>query len=154
MPQLVKGGKNTFGWSQVGKEGRISIPPDAFAEYQFIEGENAIVMSGSKKSGGFGLTNVKLLKQSPLSSILHAHPELAECKITAGSPIHFNSKIYCWIPIRNKSIIIPLNTLLMYGIKREDFLLTVRGSNLALGFIVKGPIIEEAKKHPELKIFA
>jgi hypothetical protein len=32
-------------------------------------------------------------------------------------------------------------------------LLTVRGSNVGLTFIVKGPIIKEAKKHPELETF-
>jgi hypothetical protein len=33
MPQLVKGGKHTFGWSRVGKTGRIIIPPEALTEY-------------------------------------------------------------------------------------------------------------------------
>ena len=33
MPQLVKGGKYIFGWSKVGKEGKIKIPPEAYEEY-------------------------------------------------------------------------------------------------------------------------
>ena len=153
MPQLLKGGKNAFAWSEVSEGGRIVIPPDAFTEYHFIDGENVILMSGSKKSGGFGLTTLELLEKSPISGILSAYPELAEYKITEGEAIDFNSKIYCWVPICNKSIIVPFDTLQMYGIRKGDFLLTVRGSNLALGFIVRGPIIEEAKRHPELEVF-
>lgn len=153
MPQLVKGGKNTYGWSKVSEEGRILIPPDAFKEYHFSEGKNVILISGSQKSGGFGLTTLELLKESPLSGIITAHQELSEYLIREGDPIQFNSKVFCWTHINNKSIMVPLDTLQMYGIKKGDLLLTVRGSNLALGFIVKGPIIEEAKRHPELKIF-
>ena len=39
------------------------------------------------------------------------------------------------------------------GGKKNSMLLTVRGSHKALGYMVKGPIIEEAKRHPELKIY-
>ena len=34
-----------------------------------------------------------------------------------------------------------------------DRLLVVRGSGLALGFIAKGPIYQEALKHPEIETF-
>ncbi len=95
MPQLVKGGKNAFGWSQVGEDGKIAIPPDAFTEYHFRNSENAILMSGSNKSGGFALTTLELLKESRLSGVLSACPELAEYTIAEGEAIIFNSKIYC-----------------------------------------------------------
>jgi hypothetical protein len=35
-----------------------------------------------------------------------------------------------------------------------DRLLAVRGSRYGLGFIARGPIYEEASKHPELEVFA
>ena len=153
MPQLVKGGKNAFAWSVVDEEGRIVIPPDAFTEYHFRNGEKAILMSGSKKSGGFGLTTTGLIKGSPISEFLRACPQLAEYTIPQGKAVKLKTKIYCWVLIDNKSIKVPLETLQRYGIKKGDYLLAVRGSGFALGFVVRGPIIKEAKKHPELMVY-
>ena len=34
MPQLVKGGKNAHGWSEVSNTGKIAIPDEALAEYK------------------------------------------------------------------------------------------------------------------------
>ena len=84
MPQLVKGGKNTFGWSKVGNDGKITIPPDAFEEYKFIEGDKAFLFSGSKTSGGFGLTTSKLLGGSPIFTMIATRPELSGFKIKEG----------------------------------------------------------------------
>jgi hypothetical protein len=153
MPQLAKGGKNAFGWSVVSEIGTIVIPPDAFEEYMFMEGGRLILISGSRTSGGFGLARMEMLAESPLSGFLSAHPELAEFRITPGQPVKHNSKTYTWVNVTDKSINVPNETLQLYGIKPGDHLLTVRGSNLALGFIVRGPIIEEARKHPELDVF-
>ncbi len=150
MPQLVKGGKHTFGWSKVGSDGRIVIPPDAFVEYKFIEGDHAFLFSGSKTSGGFGLATSRLLGSSPIYEMLSSQPELSGFKISEGQSVQIRSRIFCWITIQNQCIFVPENTLKHYSIKMGDRLLTVRGSGFALGFIVKGPIIEEAKKHPEL----
>jgi hypothetical protein len=44
--------------------------------------------------------------------------------------------------------------LKLYGIEPGDDLLVIRGSGLALGFAVRGPIVEEARNHPELERFA
>jgi len=153
MPQLVKGGKHAFAWSVVNKEGRILIPLDAFKEYQFTDGDKAIVMSGSKTSGGFGLTTAQLLMGSPISGVLDNCPALAQYRISEGEAVTFNTRVYTWVTVSSQSIKLPFNTLQKYSIRIGDRLLSVRGSNLALGFIVRGPIVKEARKHPELKIF-
>ena len=153
MPQLVKGGKNTFGWSKVSETGKIIIPPDAFDEYNFSIEKYAYLLSGSKKSGGFGLTTLNSLKTSLFSNILLDHPELLNPESIFGESIKYRSRFFCIVPIENMSITVPLDVLKLYGIKKNSMLLTVRGSNLALGFIVKGPIIEEAKRHPELEVY-
>jgi hypothetical protein len=44
-------------------------------------------------------------------------------------------------------------TMKAFGIKPGDNLLSIRSSNIAIGMIVKGPIIEVAKRHPEIKVF-
>ena len=153
MPQLVKGGKNTFGWSKVDENGRIVIPPDAFNEYKFSLTKNAYLFSGSKKSGGFGLTTLRLLKKSQFFDIFHDHPELRNPESIYGESIKYRSRFFCVTPIMDRSITVPLNVLKLYGVKKDSMLLTVRGSYIALGFIVKGPIIEEAKKHHELSVY-
>jgi bifunctional DNA-binding transcriptional regulator/antitoxin component of YhaV-PrlF toxin-antitoxin module len=147
MPQLVKGGKYVFGWSKVGNKGKIVIPSEAFIEYNLIAGENVILISGSKTSGGFGLTKYESLKESKLSVLL------AEFRIPEGTAIKYEGRTYCWVTISAMSLTVPIETLAQFGIKPGDRLLAVRGSGLALGFIVRGPIVEEAKKHPEIEIY-
>jgi bifunctional DNA-binding transcriptional regulator/antitoxin component of YhaV-PrlF toxin-antitoxin module len=153
MPQLVKGGKHTFGWVKVNIEGRVVIPPEAFEEYHFSEGEKAVLMPGSRKSRGFGLTTSKRLNKCRMSGLLKSAPELFEYSIPEGEAVEINSRIYCWVKIVNKAISIPGILLREYGIKTGEFLLTVRGSKTALGFAAAGPIIEEAERHPELVVF-
>jgi hypothetical protein len=148
MSQLVKGGKHTFGWSIVSETGDITIPPDAFAEYGFVEGETAIVMSGSRKSGGFALSRLETFMNSSISGVMKEKGELPEGEIVKIGP-----RFYCRVKIRDSRFSLQLGTLEKYGIAKGSALLTVRGSNVGLGFIVKGPIIEEAKKHPTLETF-
>jgi hypothetical protein len=148
MPQLVKGGKHTFGWSIVSETGNITIPPDAYAEYGFIEGETALVMSGSRKSGGFALSRRETFMNSSIAGVLKEKGEVPE-----GETIKIGPRFFCRVKIRDSRFSLPFSTLEKYGIEKGSALLTVRGSNVGLGFIVKGPIIEEARKHHELETF-
>ena len=153
MPQLVKGGKITFGWSSVSEKGDIAIPPDACAEYGFVEEETAMVMSGSRKSGGFALSRLETFMNSSISGVLEEHGELAGHLIPEGETVQIGPCFYCWVNIKDSRFSLPLGTLKKYGIEKGSTLLTVQGSDVGLGFIVKGPIIEEAKKHHELETF-
>ena len=151
MPQIVKGGKYVFGWSKVGEKGKITIPHEALQEYNL--GTHGILMPGSMRSGGFGLTTLELLRGSHLSAILDKNPQLARFEIPEGEPVEIDGKWYCWVRIRNGTITVPLEMLAHYQIHPGDMLLSVRGSGIALGFPVKGPIIEEAKTHKEIELF-
>lgn len=105
-------------------------------------------MPGSKTSGGFSLTTGELLKDSHLAVLIDKVSHLA----FEGDIAEINGKCYCGVKIKKDgSFIVPLELLKQYKIEPGDNLLAVRGSGLALGFIVQGPIIEEAKKHPELE---
>jgi hypothetical protein len=89
-----------------------------------------------------------------MKSIFEQNPDLAEYEIPEGEILTINRKKYCWISIQNdKSIILPQKTMKGYGIKPGDYLLSVRGSNFAIGFIARGPIFHEAKKHQEIEEF-
>lgn len=154
MPQLVKGGKYIFGWPKVGKEGKIRIPPEAYEEYNLKEDKCVILFSGSKTSGGFGLSSIRILKNSIMKEVLEKNTKLAQFKIPEGDVIKFKNKKYAWVQISEEgNIFIPEGTLEEFKIKYNDLLLSGRGSHLAIGFISKGPIYNEAKKHPDIKIF-
>ena len=153
MPQLVKGGKYTFGWSRVGDTGRIVIPAEAVEEYRLKESEKLILVPGSKTSGGFGLASQESLKSSPLGSVVSTNPDIGEFRLPEGEIIEDKGRRYGWVELRNGGITLPPGTLEKYGIRIGDRLLVIRGSGLAIGFAVRGPIVEEAKKHPELAVF-
>ena len=153
MPRLVKGGKYVYGWSQVGNDGKIVIPDEALTEYNLKSLTNVIVLSGSKRSGGFALTITSLLQNSALSRILDENSELANFHLPEGETIKVNGKPLCWTTLKEGCIVLPSKTLQDYGINHGYRLLSVRGSSLALAFCVKGPLIEEAKKHSNLAVF-
>jgi len=154
MPQLLKGGKYIFGWSKVVEDGKIIIPEEAYLEYKFNEDKKGILMSGSKRSGGFGLSSNRLIRNSPIGKMLKGFPELINHQLEEGEIIKIKEKNFCWIKIYKRGIIkVPQKTSIAFKVKINDNLLVGRGSGLALGFIAKGPIYEEAKKHPEIPYF-
>ena len=154
MPQLVKGGKHVFGWTLVGDKGKIIIPPEALEEYGLRESDKLIMIPGSKTSGGFGLGTQKILKESPLGMVLDANPALKNFRVSEKEVIEYRGKPYCWTKLHNHEISIPPESLRRFGIEVGDKLLVIRGSGLALGFAVRGPIVEEAGKNQELKVFS
>ena len=154
MPRLVKGAKWTFGWVVVGPKREIAIPPEAFAEYGLAAGEKGILMPGSKTSGGFGLATEGTLEGSRISDMLKECPEISKFQAPEGAAIAFRGKTYCWVELHEGHIVVPPDTLKSYGAKPDDRLLAARGSGLALGFLVRGPIAEEAQRHPEVEVFA
>jgi len=128
MPQLVKGGKWVFGWVVVGPGGEILIPPAAFAEYGFQPGETVFLIRGSRRSGGFGLG-----RQARLADSILRPRFLGQARIESG-----------------RRVALPPEAGLQPGAR----LLAVRGSGLALGFLQRGPILEEALKHPGIETFS
>ena len=154
MPRLVKGGKYVYGWSEVGSKGRIVVPDEALTEYKFKMPSKVILMSGSRRSGGFALTTVSMLKNSRLSIVLDSERRLAEFRLREGETVTVGARTYCWVKLNSKGeFVVPAETLKAYGVNLGDRLLVGRGSGLALAFIAKGPIVAEAKKHSGLAVF-
>jgi hypothetical protein len=154
MPQLVKGGKFVFGWSVVGNNGKIKIPPKAFKDYSFKIGEKVVLISGSKTSGGFSIAKLTKLQNSPMNSILQQIEGVFDNKIPNNRTIHYKNRYYCWTTIREEDcIILPDEIMKTYGIAIPTKVLAVRGSGLGLSFISRGSIYQEALHHPEIKAF-
>ena len=55
MPQLASGGKWVFGWVTVATDHSIIVPQQAWEEYGFAAGAEALLLRGSTTSGGFAL---------------------------------------------------------------------------------------------------
>jgi hypothetical protein len=132
MPRLVKGAKWTFGWAVVGSEQEIVIPPQAWDEYGFQVGDEAIFTPGSRKSGGFSISTSVLMAEASRKMGGADLRELGRSRFGEG-----------------RVIVSP-----EVDVKPGDRLLTVRGSRYGLGFIARGPVYEEALRHPELEVFA
>lgn len=127
MPQLAKGGKWVFGWVIVGTGGEVLIPPDAFVEYGFRPGERVFITRGSQRSGGFGIGREEKLVNSPLQS-----------RFIGDSTVDVSG----WVTLPPE-----------IGVQSGERLLVVRGSGLALSFLQRGPIYEQALGHLEIEIF-
>lgn len=128
MPRLVKGGKWVYGWSIVGRESRVCIPPDACREYRFQAGERVVFLKGSRTSGGFGVARSGEVMASPVPLVRRS---LGTGIVQAGGRVALPRSL---------------------DIRPGERLLVVRGSGIALGFIQHGPILEEATAHADLEI--
>ena len=84
-------------------------------------------MKGSRRSGGFGLGKQEILAESPILS-----RRLAQGIVTPEGLVCLPPEV---------------------AIQPGERLLVVRGSGLALGFLQRGPICDEALRHPELETF-
>jgi hypothetical protein len=154
MPRLVKGGKWVFGWSKVSVEGKMVIPPETLNEYRIHVDDDIVLMSGSKTSGGFIAVKLSRLENSKLAVLLDKLPELRMPRVPGNGILRSGNRVFYRTSIEKGGSISPGAAILAeYGVKIGDSLLVVRGSGLAPGFIVCGPIVEEARKHPELKVF-
>ena len=153
-PYIVKGGKYIFGWSKVSEKGEIKIPKEAYDDYGLATDRQVILSSGSKTSGGFGVSSIRILKNSKIEELIMNFPSLINYRLTEGEIIIIKGKKYCWLKINDDmKINLPETTLDAFGIRKGELLLSGRGSYLAIAFIAKGPIFNEAKKHSELEYF-
>lgn len=59
----------------------------------------------------------------------------------------------CWVRLQQGEVTVPSDSLKHFCICTGDNLLVARGSGRAPGFIVRGPITVEARKHPDLPVF-
>lgn len=127
MPRLARGGKWVYGWVIVGLGLSLPIPPAAWRKYGFQAGGEALLLAGSRTSGGFGLANAARL------------------------PAHLATRVLSRARFAEEGwAALPASAPMQPG----DRLLAVLGSGYALGFLARGPIYQLALKHAEIEVFA
>jgi hypothetical protein len=154
MPQLEKGGKYVFGWSLIRPDGRVPIPEEVCQEYGLKAGDRVILISGSRTTGGLCVATKTRIEQSPLVDILVHRPELAAYEIEAGATVRYKGRQYGWTTVETDgSLVLHPQLLTTFAVSLGDYLLSIRGSNIAFVLGLKGPIIEIARRHPEISVF-
>lgn len=132
MPRLAKGAKWTYGWVVVSPAGSITIPPDAWHEFGFREGDEAIFLPGSRRSGGFALSTPALM---------------ARMSERLGGVV---PRMLAMSRLGDGQVSLPLEI----RVQPSASLLAVRGSSVGLGFVAQGPIYQEAlKQSHRLEVF-
>jgi hypothetical protein len=155
MPQMNKGGKFVFGWSIIRDNGNVSLPQMAIEEYKITSEKNVILISGSKRTGGFCVSSKELIDKSSINGLFKEHPSLRDFKTKKGEFVKYKGRLYCWLPISGKGVLnLSKNTLKILSLKIQDKLLSIRGSNVAFVMGVKGPLIEKGNNYKgEIKLY-
>jgi hypothetical protein len=130
MPRLIKGGKWVYGWVLVGPAGKIPIPPEAWQEYEFQSGHEALFVAGSRTSRGLVIATTALWETRKSARGVQFRV-LGRGRFGDG-----------WVQLPSE-----------VGISPGECLLVVRGSRLGLSLVGAGPILEEGLKYPELEVF-
>ena len=84
MPQMTKGGKYIFGWSNIGQNGELTFPTMAVKEYNLQEETYIYIVSGSKQTGGFCVMTEPLLSHSKLKNIIRRKSQFSKEKFERG----------------------------------------------------------------------
>lgn len=146
MPQIAKGGKFVFGWSEISPGLQVRIPPQTYREYNLKGLDRVIIISGSKTSGGLCVTTKSLLEGSVMGQLFCEHPQLADYQTKVGDLLKYKGRLYGWVSMNGEVVQLTDNVLKKLGLKIGDRLLSIRGSNIAFVMAVKGPKIEAANK--------
>ncbi len=145
MPQIAKGGKFVFGWSIISQKGCVKIPEAVYQEYHLYTDDKVILISGSIKSRGFCVSNYTLMKRTVFNALFTDHPEIKDYSSDEGHCIMYKKRLYCWLKINPEGILrLPDQTMKSFAVKPGDRLLSIRGSNVAQVFALKGPIVTAA----------
>ena len=154
MPQLKKGGKFVFGWSLINNDNQIKIPKQAYDEYSLKDCNKVILISGSKRTGGFCVSNRTMIEKSNINGLFKQNPQLYDYKINEGEFVKYKGRLYCWINLNHDLITLSNDIFKTLDLKIRDKLLSIRGSDIAFVMGVKGPLIERANlSDKEIEIY-
>jgi len=155
MIRLAKGGKCVFGWSRVQSDGSVYVPAEVRYVYCLEPCCRVVVLPGSRRSGGFCLIEMRQWKNSRLSRLIGSVSQAGLSRIPEGEAILAGRRSLERTTLREDGYI-RLSRRIMEpcGIQKGDWLLSVRGSGTGPAFIVRGPLVQQARRHPGLASFS
>ena len=154
MPQMSKGGKYIFGWSEIREDGALIFPLPAVEEYNLHQEQYIYIVSGSKQTGGFCVMSKSLLFLSKLNHILKENPRLADRTLKEGELISYKGRKYGWLTLKDNGVRLSESLMQMLDIKTGDKLLAIRSSNIAFTMGAKGSLIQKANEYTgEIEVF-
>lgn len=149
IPQLNEGGKFIFGISFVNWDNSVHIPPQAVQEYAISTEGKVLLVSGSKKTGGFIVTRKGLLYNSRIGNILKDRPALGNYALPEGNFVQYKGRLYCWTNVTGNGTLVFTDEMLgVLDIAIGTKLLVIRGSDIAFAMGAKGPLLERAGRYP------
>ena len=154
MPQMSKGGKYIFGWSEIREDGALIFPLPAVEEYKLHQEQYIYIVSGSKQTGGFCVMSEPLLSRSKLNHILKENPRLADRTLKEGELISYKGRKYGWLTLKDNGVHISPSLMQTLDIKTGDKLLAIRSSDIAFTMGAKGSLIQKANEYTgEIEVF-
>ncbi len=150
MPLVAKGGKYIFGWSRVNDDLSIQLPKPAVDEYAITAEGKVILISGSKRTGGFVVTRKGLLLASKIGNILKENPSLSRYETEEGEFTKYKGRLYCWHGLSGTGMLKMNEKMIeVLDIGAGDMLLSIRSSDIAFCMGQKGILIERARKYQD-----
>ena len=143
MVQLRYRGKNVYGWSVIGNDNSLHLPPEVIDEYNLGENSDIVLFTASKTSGGFCISKFETLKSSRLSHIINENPELER---ESGQIVDYKGKSYCRLRMCGNEVKLSCDIMNHFELEIGDKLLIIKGSNIAFDCIVKGPLVDMANE--------
>lgn len=144
MPQMNKGGKFIFGKTLIREDMTIHLPPQALTEYNATAEGKVYLFTGSKITGGFGVTRKGLLESSKLGHILTDNPALQDYQTAEGESVPYKGRSYCWANITENGVIQLTNEMIKFlDLKIGMELLSIRSSDIVFTMGAKGPLLEK-----------
>ena len=154
MPQMSKGGKYIFGWSEIREDGALIFPLPAVEEYKLHQEQYIFIVSGSKQTGGFCVMSEPLLSRSILNHILKENPRLADRTLKESELISYKGRKYGWLTLKDNGVHISPSLMQTLDIKTGDKLLAIRSSDIAFTMGAKGSLIQKANEYTgEIEVF-
>ena len=128
----------------------------ALSEYNLTSEPEIIIFTGSKITGGFCVTNQRMLASSKLKHIIDDLPGLTgEHSGSAGQFMLYKGRSYAWLPLSKEGTVqLPPKTLKFLNLKAGDRLMSIRSSDIAFTMGAKGPLIEKGMNYPgQIEVF-
>lgn len=149
MPQVTKGGKYIFGWSAIGGDLGVTLPPQAVGEYDMAREGRVYLLTGSPQTGGFVVTRRGLLLRSHVGNVLWDRPELNEYAGPPGAFQPVKGRQWCWLPVEGEGVLrLTMEMLRVLDLAPGQRLLAIRASDIAFCMGAKGQLIDRAAAYP------